>query len=194
MKKLALILYIQVVIAVPAGAQNLDLKLLDKFNNPNTRGDLFNERLSQSAAPATVAVPATLFIIGLLTDRQELRILSYRSAIATASTAVVTLSTKFITDRERPYEAYPEMFIQEADIFTSSFPSGHTSFAFSTSINLAMAFPKWYVAAPSFAWAAGVGYSRMHLGVHYPTDVLAGAAIGALTSWLLWNLTKGLMH
>jgi undecaprenyl-diphosphatase len=44
------------------------------------------------------------------------------------------------------------------------------------------------VVVPAYAWAAGVGYSRMYLGQHYPTDVLAGAAIGIgsayLSNWL----------
>jgi undecaprenyl-diphosphatase len=66
-----------------------------------------------------------------------------------------------------------------------SFPSGHTSSSFSAVTALSRAYPKWYVIAPSFLWAASVGYSRMYLGVHYPTDVTAGAVLGVGTSFAM---------
>jgi membrane-associated phospholipid phosphatase len=47
-----------------------------------------------------------------------------------------------------------------------------------------MAYPKWYVVVPSFVWASSVGYSRMHLGVHYPSDVLVGAMVGSSSAFL----------
>ena len=58
-------------------------------------------------------------------------------------------------------------------------PSGHTSSVFATATSLSMAYPKWYVVVPSFVWAGSVGYSRMHLGVHYPSDVIIGALVGS---------------
>ena len=60
-----------------------------------------------------------------------------------------------------------------------SFPSGHTATAFALATSLSIRYPKWYVIAPSALWACSVGISRMNEGVHYPTDVLAGAALGA---------------
>jgi len=45
-----------------------------------------------------------------------------------------------------------------------------------------MAYSKWYVIAPSLLFAGSVGYSRMYLGVHYPTDVATGAALGTSTA------------
>jgi membrane-associated phospholipid phosphatase len=48
-----------------------------------------------------------------------------------------------------------------------------------------MAYPKWYVVVPSFVWASSVGYSRMHLGVHYPSDVLVGALVGSGSAVLM---------
>jgi membrane-associated phospholipid phosphatase len=63
-------------------------------------------------------------------------------------------------------------------------PSGHTSTAFATATSLSMAYPKWYVIIPSYAWASSVGYSRMHLGVHYPSDVFIGAIVGSGSAFL----------
>lgn len=65
-------------------------------------------------------------------------------------------------------------------------PSGHTSLAFATATSLTLKYPKWYVAAPSYFWACSVGYSRMNLGVHYPSDIVAGALLGAGSAYLTY--------
>jgi membrane-associated phospholipid phosphatase len=104
------------------------------------------------------------------------------------STAV-TLTTKDIVKRDRPFVTYP--FIIKRDAGGGySFPSGHTSAAFTTATSLSLYFPKWYVILPSYLWAASVGYGRLYLGVHYPTDVLAGAVVGAGSAWLSWKVQK----
>jgi undecaprenyl-diphosphatase len=90
--------------------------------------------------------------------------------------------------RNRPANALPDYqsFIIPSDQF--SFPSGHTSGAFVVATALLLFYPQF--AAPAFAWGAMVGVSRVTLGVHFPTDTLAGATMGtALTLiagfWLL---------
>ena len=56
--------------------------------------------------------------------------------------------------------------------------------------SLCLCYPKWYVVVPSVIWAAGVGFSLLYLGVHYPSDVLAGALIGTASAVLVYNLSK----
>ena len=57
-----------------------------------------------------------------------------------------------------------------------SFPSGHSAASFAAATALSIYYPK---AAPiAFSLATGVALSRVHLGVHYPTDTAVGAAIG----------------
>ncbi|HUZ86260.1 MAG TPA: phosphatase PAP2 family protein [Candidatus Baltobacterales bacterium] len=68
-----------------------------------------------------------------------------------------------------------------------SFPSGHSASSFAAATALSIYYPK---AAPiAFSLAAGVGLSRVHLGVHYPSDAAVGAAvgigIGTLVGWLV---------
>jgi membrane-associated phospholipid phosphatase len=97
---------------------------------------------------------------------------------------VLTYGLKAAIDRPRPYVTYPDIIDPYRFMTSKSMPSGHTSLAFTTATALSLKYPKWYVIAPSYFWACSVGYSRMNLGVHYPSDVLAGAALGAGSAYL----------
>jgi membrane-associated phospholipid phosphatase len=107
---------------------------------------------------------------------------------ASVLTAIaITEIMKFSINRARPFDTYP--FIEKlSDGGSPSFPSGHTSTAFSFATSLSLQYPKWYVIAPSLLWAASVGYSRMDLGVHYPSDVLVGAIVGAGSAYLCYQI------
>ncbi len=78
--------------------------------------------------------------------------------------------------RRRPPEVFPDFksLVTASDEF--SFPSGHTSAAFLFTTLCVL----WFgpVMAPLYIWAGCVGFSRVLLGVHFPTDIVAGAVIG----------------
>ena len=71
-----------------------------------------------------------------------------------------------------------------------SFPSGHTSTAFCTATSVALRYRKWYFVAPSYLFATSVAWARMYQGVHYPSDVFAGAVIGAGSAWAGYKIQK----
>ncbi|GAC1535551.1 MAG: hypothetical protein NVS3B15_16210 [Sediminibacterium sp.] len=58
------------------------------------------------------------------------------------------------------------------------------SAAFATAASVSLQYKKWYVTVPMYAWGAGVAYSRMYLGQHYPSDVVVGAAVGIGSAYL----------
>jgi membrane-associated phospholipid phosphatase len=128
---------------------------------------------------------------GLIKDDKEL----FRNACVIFGSAAlasgITIMLKYSVNRDRPYVTYPDI-TKKSSAGSPSFPSGHTSSAFSTATSLSLAYPKWYIIVPSYAWAGTVGYSRMHLGVHYPSDVLAGAVIGAGSAWIAYAVNKRL--
>lgn len=82
--------------------------------------------------------------------------------------------------RNRPEAALKNFhsLITPSDQF--SFPSGHTSAAFMMATLLGYYFPPLII--PLYCWATLVGCSRVVLGVHFPTDILVGAALGIGTA------------
>jgi membrane-associated phospholipid phosphatase len=140
--------------------------------------------LSKTHQYGEIGVPVGLFIGGVASGDLKMRQNALYVASSTAVTAGLTLLIKQLGKRRRPY--IKNINIVPVYIASgSSFPSGHTSATMSTATALSRAYPKWYVIAPSFLWAGSVGYSRMYLGVHYPSDVAAGAVLGAGTALLL---------
>ncbi len=88
---------------------------------------------------------------------------------------------KAATHRPRPYVVDPSLRTPAGKEPDSSFPSGHTTVAFAGATVLAFDAPE--LAPYGYAFATLVGLSRIYEGVHYPTDVLAGAALGSLVAW-----------
>ena len=70
---------------------------------------------------------------------------------------------------------------------SSSFPSGHTASAFSFATAMTSDTP--WLALPLFGVASLVGYSRVHAGVHYPSDVIAGCVLGLSVGTLVREVT-----
>jgi membrane-associated phospholipid phosphatase len=168
-------------------SQNVDIAMLRAINNGrNEQLDPSFRFVTNSAAPLAIGVPVILFSTGLIKkDTLGINKALYVGA-SVLSAAVITNILKYTIDRPRPFETYPD--IEKATHAGSpSFPSGHTSDAFSLATSLSIAYPKWYVIVPSYAWAMTVAYSRMHLGVHYPSDVLAGALVGAGSAYLCYK-------
>ena len=70
------------------------------------------------------------------------------------------------------------------------FPSNHASNGFAAATFLALLLRNRWVTLSAFLWAVGSCYSRMYLGVHYPTDILCGAMLGIVFAIIIFFLYK----
>jgi undecaprenyl-diphosphatase len=94
--------------------------------------------------------------------------------------------------RERPYITHSVIQCVSAPLDRYSFPSGHTLHAVSFSLLLASYVPEW--AAPLTVLALLIALSRVVLGLHYPTDVAAGALLGCALAMLSLTLSEGFLE
>jgi len=174
-------------------AQNWDIDLLKKINpqNPNSGA---MKALTNSSYPIAVATPLSLLAAGYIKKDKHLKYRGWEAAGSLVIAAAVTEGLKYAINRDRPYEKYPDEIYPNSIETDPSFPSGHASLAFSTATTLTLQFKKWYVAVPAYAWAVGVGYSRLYLGQHYPTDIIGSAVVGSgsavLSHWLSKKIFK----
>lgn len=188
--KRSIIFFLFLQISFTGSAQTNDITLLrDIYHNRNSDLDESFHYISESVTPVSIALPATLLIYAYINKDLETWDDGVRSALAIGSAAAVSYTLKYTIDRQRPYEKYPDIVPYE-DEFTSSFPSGHTTAAFATATTLTMLKPEWYVIIPAYGYAGVVAYSRMHLGMHYPSDLLLGALIGSGCSYASFKINK----
>ncbi|MCF6244762.1 MAG: phosphatase PAP2 family protein [Sulfurovum sp.] len=116
----------------------------------------------------TFAIPATAYASTFYMDDEEGKEQFYW---AYGTTMFSTIALKYTVRAKRPDN-------DDRD----SFPSGHTSSAVSGAVFIHKRYGLKY-AIPAYLGAAYTGYSRIHVNRHHPRDVIAGAVIGAVSSW-----------
>lgn len=116
-------------------------------------------------------------VVGLVQRSGTVRTvgLAVLTALTTFAADAVSFGVKDLTHRTRPFVAHPQIHPLYV-VHSSSFPAGHAATAFGGATLLAYVAPR---TAPLFMLlAVAIGFSRVYVGVHYPTDVLAGAFLG----------------
>jgi membrane-associated phospholipid phosphatase len=165
--------------------QRLDENILERLAAGRTESQTSLWRfISNANTPVDIAIPVVVLADGLIENDSRTKRNALYIAGSTATTYLLNLLIKQLVRRPRPFvtDIHLTAVYHPGEY---SFPSGHTSSSFSAITALSRAYPRWYVIAPSLLWASAVGYSRLYLGVHYPTDVTAGAVLGAGTAFAM---------
>lgn len=177
------------VFSMQLSAQNADIDILRSINS-TTSTIAYSRFISNTTTEVSFGVPLVMGAVALIEKNDDLLKNSLYVGVSMGVGGVITQALKYGINRPRPITLNdPTLTAYEGET-DLSFPSGHTSLAFSTATALCLKYPKWYVIAPASIWACSVGYSRMNLGVHYPSDVVAGALVGAGSAYLTYVINE----
>jgi membrane-associated phospholipid phosphatase len=173
--------------------QNIDIRILRSINSSQTLpSDKFFQFVSNSDAYIVAGIPVGMAAAGLIKHDDNLLRNACVTMAASAVNFGITTALKYSFNRERPFTTYPDI-TKKSDGGSPSFPSGHTSSAFATATSLSLVYQKWYIIVPAYTWAGTVAYSRMDLGVHYPSDVLIGAVVGSGCAYLTYKINQKIL-
>ncbi|MGH9879688.1 MAG: phosphatase PAP2 family protein [Nitrososphaerales archaeon] len=196
------IIFVAISVLVASGAtSNFDSSVTDSIvraaGNPIADTAMIVVSESASIFPSPMFIFALIMIVKKKTRRIG-AILLLVLAISTAAYA----SVKRIVDRDRPpYDFKPNIgldYVPEQDVISelaSSFPSGHAtrSAAFALVVSYMVRNRSvGGVPAGMLMWIipVSVGFSRMYIGAHYPTDVMAGIALGLIVANVMGKVLK----
>lgn len=129
-----------------------------------------------------------IVIVGIL-SLQFIRLKQYANLLMVSlglfGSATIGWILKYLINRPRPDEVY-----QMVHTYGASFPSAHSLYAAILACSIIFIFHKHnrikLICLAAFLWILSMGVSRVYLGAHFPTDVLAGWGIGFIWAAILW--------
>jgi len=155
------------------------------FRNTNTFHDFNSIFASTTTSLATALAPVPFYIGGMMLKNDKAKKTALFSAQALADSEIVVTVLKAATRRTRPSSIAPDGNFGDSfwegrhGITGGSFPSGHTIAAFSVATIVARRYrERRWVPFIAYGAAMAVGFSRMTLSAHFPSDVLVGGALG----------------
>jgi undecaprenyl-diphosphatase len=166
--------------------ENVDVQILEFINhNRFTPLDQFFILVTHVATVITYSFPIILILYSIFKHRFLLQRKSWLILISmTINSAIIDIIKNYVK-RPRPFITHPSIH-NLIQVSTSSFPSGHTAevFMLATSFTLLFSSDKWWVVA-AWIWAVVVAYTRMALGVHYPSDELGSIIISVCLAFII---------
>jgi len=183
--------------------QAIDRRLILLLREPGDLNDLIGSRNIEEAVRDVTALGGTTLVVVVTVvavlafafHKRRTHALVMGGAVLAAWAS--SQATKALYGRPRP-----DLVPHEAYVYSGSFPSGHSTMSTAAFLTLAMLVaslePRRRTKALAYGLAGsvvvGVGFSRVYLGVHWPTDVLAGWCLGsawALVGWLALRAMGG---
>ncbi|MFC1787649.1 phosphatase PAP2 family protein [Patescibacteria group bacterium] len=167
----------------------LDAKLTEKITSSSEHATII-DRIGIFGARYLifVMIGSTLLWIWRFAQSNSRLLRTIELSVTVTLAWLVTLALEYLIKRPRPYEVGDSEPLISMWVHTPSFPSAHATIAFAVA---GMVF--WHQKPAGIILlilAALVAYSRVYVGVHYPTDVLAGALVGFVVSWLVHLVFK----
>jgi undecaprenyl-diphosphatase len=166
----------------------MDWSLLHALNNFMYQHDgvedplLFYVNASEALFVATLAI---VFLAARGTGHAAWRRASLAAVLSAGLGLAVGKAISELVDRARPFVADPHgVHVFSAHAADPGFPSDHATAAFAVAVAILLRKRGWGIAALAAATVLAIG--RVALGVHYPSDVLAGAALGSAAALVLW--------
>ncbi len=160
-----------------------DLRLLEWINHNRIPClDDFFRFLTDTAGVLAAVIAILVIVYGWIKKTAYLKYGKYQAAFAFTVNVIIINILKYTINRPRPFEV--DKYIEKLTGGGSpSFPSGHTADVVVGALSMCFLFPKqtWLLTI-TWIWAIFVAYSRMALGVHYPSDVLAAAVISVIVA------------
>jgi len=148
--------------------------------------------VTDSAWVISYFVPALLILYALISRNYTDLYKALTILISVILSFFLVSLLKHYIDRPRPFAMYG--FIQKvSDGGSPSFPSGHSSDAFAFVTALCIIYSR-KILLLTYIWAFLLAYSRMHLGVHYPSDVIAGVILGICSAIICCQTYKALVR
>lgn len=166
---------------VVQGPSALDLAWVDELReNPGPWFELPSRLLDFLGGgwAGVLVIPLALAVVFLIERRPKAALTFLTASLASA---LLVQAVKLLAARDRPLEALVQLE-------SASFPSGHVANAATMAVLLTLLVRRWSVAIAGAIWVLAMAFARTYLGVHWLTDTLAGAVIGAGVAVFVWAL------
>jgi undecaprenyl-diphosphatase len=175
----------------------MDLSLLQRINDFFAGHDAVEDPLVAYANASEVLFLAMLVLAFVLIagrHRQDVRRAVVAAGLSAGLGLAVAQVVSRLVDRPRPFVSHPHavhLFAHHAA--DAGFPSDHTTAAFAIGTALVLRFRGWGIAI--LVLATILAATRVGMAIHYPTDVLGGAVIGAASALVLYHpAVRALLH
>ena len=145
--------------------------------------NLFFRTITHMGGATFTIVAVTLLMIF---STSQIRLAALSSALSLAVSHLPVQIAKKLYPRKRPYLTLEKAKVSLNPLKDHSFPSGHTTAIFSVIIPFVLLYP--YLAFILIPLGICIGISRIYLGLHYPSDVMAGGLLGSCVGTLCFFL------